>query len=144
MKTLCIVSCGKAKIWDKNAKAGPTKAKDVYTGPFVRKCQEYARKFYPNSWFIISSKYGFLRPNDIIPVPYNVCFNDRKTNPINLEKLKAQAAKRRLGRFGKIVVLGGRNYVAMMEKVFGHERIDAPLSGCRAIGFMMKRLLINE
>lgn len=29
MKTLCIVACGKRKIWDKNPIAGPTKAECV-------------------------------------------------------------------------------------------------------------------
>jgi len=49
MKTLCIVPCGKAKIWDKNPKAGPTMAKQVYTGPFAKKCQEYAELYYPDT-----------------------------------------------------------------------------------------------
>lgn len=110
MKTLCIIPCGKAKIWDKHPDAGPTKAMDVYTGPFARKCQEYARKFYPNSWFILSAIYGFLKPCDVVPEPYNVSFKHKKSNPINLEKLKVQAAKRRFGRYGRIVVLGGTTW----------------------------------
>lgn len=142
MKILCIVPCGKAKIWDKHPDAGPTKAMDVYIGPFARKCQEYARKYYPNSWFIISAKYGFLKPSDVIPGPYNVSFKYEKSNPINLEELKDQAVQRRLNKFGKIVVLGGRNYSDMMGEVFESKKIDVPLSGCKGIGYMMQK--INE
>ena len=134
MKTLCIVPCGKRKIWDRNPEAGPTKAKDVYIGPFARKCREYAGKFYPKSWYIISAKYGFLKPLDIIPEPYDVSFQSKKSNPINLEKLKAQAVKRKFGRYERIVVLGGRNYSDMMGKIFESKRIDVPLSGCKSIG----------
>jgi hypothetical protein len=47
MKTLCIVPCGKTKIWDKNPNAGPTKAEYVYVGSFAKKCREYATTFYP-------------------------------------------------------------------------------------------------
>jgi len=56
--------------------------------------------------------------------------------------LKTLAAKRRFGRYGKIVVLGGRNYSDMMGKISESKRIDVPLSGCKSIGCMMKR--INE
>jgi len=42
MKTLCIVPCGNWKIWDKNPKAGPTKAEYVYIGPFAKKRRVYA------------------------------------------------------------------------------------------------------
>jgi hypothetical protein len=126
VKTLCIVPCGKAKIWDKYPKAGPKKTKDVYTGPFARKCRNYALTFYPKTWRILSAKYGFLKPDDFIQGPYNVSFNDRKTTSVSIDELIRQSKKSQLGKFRKIVVLGGKHYIAMMEKVFGHERISAP------------------
>ena len=87
MKTLCIVPCGNRKIWDKNPKAGPTKAECVYIGPFAKKCREYAMRFYPSSWYILSAKYGFLFPDELVTGPYNESFNDRKTNPITTKEL---------------------------------------------------------
>ena len=45
--------------------------------------------------------------------------------------LKAQAAIRRFGRYGKIVLLGGRNYLDIMGKIFESNGIDVPLSGCK-------------
>lgn len=140
MKTLCIVPCGKKKIWDQNPDAGPTRAKDVYIGPFARKCQTYARTFYPESWRILSAKYGFLKPVDIIPAPYNVSFNDRRTSPVGVKELSSQAEKQKFSEYEHFVVLGGKNYVSIMGHVLGSAQIMTPLSGCSGIGYMMKRL----
>jgi hypothetical protein len=140
MKTLCIVPCGNKKIWDKNPKAGPTKAKYVYIGPFAKKSREYAMRFYPSSWCILSAKYGFLFPNDIVPVSYNVSFNDRKTNPITTKELSAQVKEKELDRYGQIVILGGKNYVEMANEVFSSKEILTPLSDCKGIGYMMGKL----
>ena len=140
MKTLCIVPCGKAKIWDKKPDTGPTKAKDVYTGPFAKKCRAFAVRFYPESWFILSAKHGFLRPDDIVPGPYNVSFNAPRSNPIGMEELLFQAKRLDFGSYEKAVVLGGKNYVGMMQKIAGGMVIETPLAGCRGIGVMMKRI----
>ena len=67
MKTLCIASCGKSKIWDKQPQAGPMPARSVYVGPFSGACGRYADKFFPESWCILSAKYGFVLPDDLIP-----------------------------------------------------------------------------
>jgi len=140
MKTLCIVPCGSKKIWTKNPGAGPTKARDVYIGSFSRKCQEYAKKFYPDSWCILSAKYGFLLPDELISGPYNVSFNNPKTGPIGMEKLLVQVKRKRMHLFDPIVVVGGKNYVNMAKQVFKSAKIDTPLQGCRGMGYMMKRL----
>ena len=65
MKTLVIVPCGKRKIWDKNSEAGPTKARDVYTGSPFKVNREYAEKF-GDPWVILFAKYGFLEPDQVI------------------------------------------------------------------------------
>ena len=44
-KRLCIVPCGKRKIWDEKPNAGPTPARKTYTGVFARTCIMYAEKF---------------------------------------------------------------------------------------------------
>ena len=56
MKTLCIIPCGSKKIWDKYPDLGPQKARDVYIGPFAKKCREYAETFYGESFCILSAK----------------------------------------------------------------------------------------
>jgi len=140
MKTICIIPCGSKKIWDSNPHAGPTKAKEVYIGSYVRKCQQYAEAFYPNSWCILSAKYGFLFPDEKIPGPYNVTFNKKATNPISNEELGVQAAKKGLNQYNKIVVLGGKNYVNKTMEVFAGKEILAPLKGCKGMGYMMGKM----
>lgn len=106
MNTLCIIPCGKRKIWNKYRNAGPTLAREVYIGPFAKKCKEYAEQFYPASYCILSAKYGFLFPSDSVPGPYNVSFNDKRTGPIGALELSQQASEKRLLAYENIVVLG--------------------------------------
>ncbi len=140
MSTLCIVPCGNRKIWDKHPDIGPQKAEDVYIGSFVTKCREYAKLFYPNSWMILSAKYGFLCPNDIVPGPYNVSFNNQNTNSITVEELNKQANEKNLYDFDEIVVLGGRSYTQIVEQIFEKKQIIEPLRDCSRIGYMIHRL----
>ena len=90
MKTLCIIPCGKKKVWDKNPNAGSVEARSAYIGNFSIKCKKYAERFYPDSWCILSAKYGFVFPDDKIPGPYEVSFKDKKTHPINVDELLLQ------------------------------------------------------
>lgn len=140
MKKLCIVPCGNKKIWDKSPDVGAKEAKHVYVGPFAGKCREYAEKFYSSSWCILSARYGFLFPDDIIPGPYNVSFNDKRSNPVAAEKLLLQAKEKGLFEYEEIIVLGGRNYTEIIKKVFQAKNIYTPLSNCKGIGIMMGKL----
>jgi len=140
MKLLCVVPCGSKKIWDKKTDAGPQKARNVYIGPFASKCKKYTEKFYPSSWVIISAKYGFLFPDDIVSGPYNVSFNDKSTNPITVEDLKSQAKEKKLYDYEKIVILGGKNYVQIVKNIFQNKEIYNPLSNCKGIGYMISKL----
>ena len=140
MSILCIIPCGSKKIWDKQPDAGPTEAQHVYIGPFAKKCKEYALRFYPSSWCILSAKYGFLLPVDIVPGPYNVSFNNMSTKPITVQELFQQSTKKGLDQYDTILVLGGKNYTGIASKVFRHKEITAPLAGCKGIGYMMGRL----
>jgi hypothetical protein len=140
MSTLCIVPCGNRKIWDEIPNAGPTQARYVYIGPFAKKCSEYAERFYPDSWCILSAKHGFLFPDDIVPGSYNVSFNDRRSNPITTTELSQQVKEKKLDRYGEIVILGGRSYVEITVKVFPKKEVHTPLKDCKGIGYMMGRL----
>lgn len=147
MKTLCIIPCGSKKIWDINPKAGPIPARNVYIGSFANKCQQYAELFYPDSWCILSAKHGFLFPDDKVPKPYNVTFNDKKTNPISTEELSKQAEKKGFDQYDSIIVIGGKNYTDRIAVIFGDKKISTPLKGCKGMGYMMGKLndaLFNE
>jgi len=76
------------------SKCWPTKAEDVYIGPFARTCIEYAKKFYLDSYVILSAKYSFLFPDEVIPENYDVTFKDPKTKPVSVGELRRQAIKK--------------------------------------------------
>ncbi|AGK61354.1 hypothetical protein Asulf_01363 [Archaeoglobus sulfaticallidus PM70-1] len=137
---LCVVPCGSMKIWHKNPDAGPTKAKDVYIGLFARTCIEYAEKFYPNNYVILSAKYGFLSPDELIPEDYNVTFNDPKTNPIGVEELRKQVEEKGLMKYDEIVVVAGSNYVNIAKRVFAGKKILTPLKGLGGMGPMISAM----
>ncbi|AKG91841.1 hypothetical protein GAH_00828 [Geoglobus ahangari] len=137
---LCIVPCGSFKIWDVKPDAGPTKAKDVYIGSFAKTCIEYAEKFYPNSYVILSAKYGFLFPDEIIPENYNVTFNDPKTNPVSVEELRKQAEEKGLMKYEEIVVVAGSKYVRVVKRVFAGKKILTPLRGLGGMGSMISAM----
>ncbi len=88
----------------------------------------------------MSAKYGFLFPDEIIEGPYNVSFNDKKTNPISVEALVKQAQETGLSNFNTIIVLGGRNYVNMVKKAFLDKNIHTPLADCKGIVYMLQKL----
>ena len=139
-RVLCIISCGGKKIWDGDSgwNAGPTPARNVYTGNFVRLNQKYAERFYPGSWCILSAKYGFLMPDDIVPANYNVRITDPEA--ISRENLREQAQRLELDRFNRVVVVAGKDYVAAVRRALPKLRVDALLVGARGIGDMMKRV----
>ncbi|MHC1585928.1 MAG: DUF6884 domain-containing protein [Candidatus Hecatellaceae archaeon] len=131
---LCIVPCGRLKIWDKYPNAGPVVARNVYIGPFAKACIEYAEKFYPLSYVILSAKYGFLFPDELVPANYNVTFNDPRTNPIGVEELKKQAEQKGLTFYDEIIVIAGSKYVDVVLKVFSGKKIYTPFKVARGLG----------
>lgn len=137
---LCIIPCGSSKIWDKNPQVGPVQARDVYTGIFAVTCQRYAQTFF-NSWVILSAKYGFLFPDDVVEGAYNVSFNNPTNETIKIETLIEQARDKGLDLFEEIVVLGGKNYSDRTKQVFiNGQEIILPLSDCKGIGYMLQKL----
>lgn len=140
MEKLCIVPCGSRKIWSKEPAAGPVKAQSVYIGPFAKKCQDYAKHFYPDSWCILSAKYGFLFPDDIVPGDYNVTFNKKRTNPISLLDLKRQVEVKQITKIEQVVILGGKEYIRMAREIFVGAHIITPLEGVGGIGKMMQKI----
>ncbi len=140
-KVLCIISCGNRKIWNntKNPGIGSCPAKNVYTGNFVRLNQRYAEKFYPKFWCIVSAKYGFLMPDDIVPENYNIRITD--PDAISMEELRKQAKDLGLDSYDRVVVLAGKAYVDAVRKALpDHVKVEAPLADAGGMFRMMKRV----
>ena len=62
MKTLCIVPCGKKKIWDDNPNAGPTKARESLHRTFRKYMPKIRAKIlwrtvgnsFSKIWFLVA------------------------------------------------------------------------------------------
>ncbi len=138
---LVIVPCGRAKIWDGDPSRGPTPARDAYTGPPFTVNRHYAERF-GKRWVILSAKYGFVWPDDEIPGPYNVTFNDAKTAPIGLAELRRQCREMALHEFATVIGLGGKEYRLIVSQVFASTPTAAhfPFANAGRVGDMMSAI----
>ncbi|MGD6818374.1 DUF6884 domain-containing protein [Metabacillus sp. 113a] len=138
MRRICIIPCGKRKIWKDQPDHGPAKAHYAYTGIFHKLCQQYARQFY-EEWIILSAKHGFLKPEDIVPGDYDLGFHMDDQDIITLLELKKQAARLRLEEADKVIMLGGKKYEPILRSLLDNE-IHFPLAGSKGIGDMQSKL----
>ena len=137
IKTLCIVSCGKAKIWDKYPNIGGIEAKRVYTGAITGEYIKYAQIAYPSSWIILSAKHGFLYPNDVIFDSYDIRIDNEES--INIDKLHAQIIDKKLHNYDKIVILGSKRYSDIVVSLFPDKDISAPVIGLK-LGYISRTI----
>jgi hypothetical protein len=88
-------------------------------------------KEFGDAWVILSAKYGFLSPADLIPGDYNVTFKRRSTHPISTNDLRQQVASQHLASFARVIALGGRDYRSRIEDAFAGSTVDLvfPFSG---------------
>lgn len=144
MRRICIIPCGRKKIWEKEPEIGAVLAKDAYIGIFHGLCQLYANEFF-QEWVILSAKHGFLLPDDIVPENYDVSFSMKNhPNIITIGQLKKQALQKNLYDVDQVVVLGGKKFRPIVEQVFPkHVVFSYPLSNCRGIGEMQKLLKLS-
>ncbi len=114
---LVIVPCGQRKIWETAPHLGPVPARDAYTGAPFKVNRAYAERF-ATDWVILSAKYGFLRPEALVPGPYDVTFKRLSTGPVSPAVLHRQVREQGLDRFRGVIGLGGREYRSMIEHAF--------------------------
>lgn len=139
---LIIIASGKPKIWYKYPNIGPMKAKEVYTGTFHRLSKAYAEQF-ANDYLILSPKYGFLRPDDIISETYDVRFTIQGTNDntIQMEELKKQWQKLQINPTERVPMLGGKKFRGLLASITdGKQLFSFPLEGATGIGVMQREL----
>jgi hypothetical protein len=137
--SICIVPCGKAKVWQRRPDAGAVPARSVYIGSFATAARCYAEHFFPGAWWILSARHGFLRPGDLVPGPYDASFAAPTGEELSVPMLRAQAAALGLDQELRLVVVAGSAYVAVCEAVFG-DRVRAPLRGQPGLGRMLRAL----
>ncbi|CUB23414.1 hypothetical protein BN2127_JRS7_01649 [Bacillus subtilis] len=140
MKRLCIIPCGKKKIWDVQPDTGPVRAEDAYLSPFHQACERYAKAFF-DEWVILSAKHGFLRPVDIVSGNYDVTFGTAHPEIMTTEELRRQFCEKGFSDIEELVMLGGKKYRSVLNAVIGeHQHINWPLSPYKGIGYMLQAL----
>lgn len=103
---LVIISCGRAKIWDKQPNLGAVQAKDAYSSPVFKAGRRYAEHF-AEKWVILSAKYGFLEADQLIE-QYNLSFYEPQA--VQKHTLQRQVHELGLSRFQTIGVVGSDIY----------------------------------
>lgn len=139
MKKIAVLPCGKKKIWDVNPSAGPVYAKQAYQGTLHKKCARYARfhNLYP---VILSAKYGFLHPEDIVPDNYDTGFQHH-SGVISDTALTSQWHMKGFSETDTIVVLTGKKHQRVLNRVIDTtHQWEFPLSRARGIGEMLQIL----
>ena len=128
--TLVVVPCSASKIWDRHPGAGLTQAHMAYNSSSFRLEVEYAER-YGSAWAILSARYGFLWPHDLIE-QYDVSFNRPASEPIETDILATQVIERQLDRFAQVIGLGGKHYQAAIRAAFAARpsvRLVFPFAG---------------
>lgn len=130
VQSLVVVPCGQAKIWKTWPDAGPTLARDAYTGGPFKLHRQYAERF-AGRWVVLSAKHGFIPPDFVIPGPYNVTFKKKNPAPVDVETLRKQVDRQSLNVCDPIIVLGGKEYQQAARAAFEpwQVRLLSPFAG---------------
>lgn len=104
---IIIIPCGARKL------TRHARADEIYIGSYHRMCQRYAKKLgYP--FFILSAKYGLLRPSDIIE-PYSLTLG--QAGSVSPAFVNKQAQD--LGiKNEDCIAIGGRRYTNLCKAIF--------------------------
>lgn len=139
---LYVAPCGKAKVWDSEPCRGPTPAGEAYTGTFAGAAAKYARASGA-PWVILSAKYGFLRPTDPVPGPYDTTFLKPSADTVQVATLREQIAVLELAQFSEVVILGGSAYAKRVKEALAGSAttVRTPLAGLGGMGHMISRLV---
>jgi hypothetical protein len=90
-------------------------AKDLYISPLFKKMRQYAEK-NAEKWFILSSKYHLVRPEDIIE-PYDVAFNNTPAAEVKTWAQETlEMLKRELSSNDNVTILAGEPYRRYLVK----------------------------
>jgi hypothetical protein len=143
MNSLCILPSGKRKIWDTGLSRGLVPASQAYTRGFASTAQECAQIFYPESWIVLSTNYGFLFwPTGLVERQYNVSFSRRCDSVTRDVDLCDQVNRLGLSQFGEIVVIAATAYAAAVHRAFADRsvRIRSPPVGLPNMGSMIGQM----
>lgn len=104
-KKIILISCVKTKLQKK------TKAKELYISSWFKKSYQYALMYKPDKIFILSAKYGLVRPDQKIK-PYELTLKTMKKNERQKWANKVMSVLKKKTNLEKdhFVILAGVDY----------------------------------
>jgi len=119
------------------------KARDLYTSPLFKKSLAYAEKLNPDRIYILSAKYGLLRPNDPVTTYDKTLKNmraaERKIWSENiLDSLKDEGINLKKDEF---IILAGQSYYQYLLGDGKIEKYELPMCG---LGIGKRLKFLNE
>lgn len=140
---MIIIPSGRPKIWDKEPEIGAIPAENAYIGTFHNLCKSYAKSMN-EPYLILSPKFGFLKPADLVAHSYDVRFTHKGTDSstISLEALRKQWLILNLPYSNCITVLGGQKFKPLLNAIAfdTNHTFIFPLHGLGGIGHMQGAL----
>lgn len=125
---IIIVPCGGAKLSE------PAPAGAMYIGSYHAATRRAAEALGGELW-ILSAKYGFLRPTETIE-PYDLRMG--QPGSVTPEELRRQAEEYGIARAEDVTILAGWAYAAPAVLVWPHAKL--PLAGTRGMGHQLQVL----
>jgi hypothetical protein len=113
-----IVPCTHEKIWAVDPSRGATPAKDVYTKEAFAEWRRYAEAS-GCEWFILSTRHGLLRPDDVVEADYNVSISMAIRDAELLDRLRAQGAQIDFSRFDKVILVDWERFEPLVKVAVG-------------------------
>jgi hypothetical protein len=121
---IALVACAKRKLEE----LAP--AEKMYTSPLFRKAKQHAEEGF-DQWFILSAKFGLLKPSDIIS-PYDLTLKDLpKGARREWANMVAQAVRSECSGDAEIHILGGEAYSHPLSELLSEAgfNVKLPLHG---------------
>jgi hypothetical protein len=112
-----IVPSTRQKIWDTRYNAGPTQARDAYTGSAFARWRAFAEDS-ALPWFILSTKYGLLTPDQPI-ANYSVTISEAESDPAFVALLHKQVKAHNLDRCNRLLVVDWDRFQALVRQALG-------------------------
>ena len=113
-----IIPCTQEKIWDSQPELGSVAAKDAYTKPVFRAWRSYAKQA-GCPLFILSTKYGLVRPDQLIE-KYNIPISAAVRDPEFVALLERQGRELEMGSFGQVVLLDWERFQPLVRAAVGN------------------------
>lgn len=120
-----IIPCTEEKVWDTDPARGPVPAKDAYAKPVFAKWRAHAEQLGV-AWFILSTKYGLLSPDDLVE-PYNVPIGAALADPRLHSLLEIQGRRLGLDNAEEVVLLDWEKFQPLVRAAVANPLVPCKL-----------------